>query len=167
MKNRIFFILIVFALIGCTPSEGQIQNALDKTQASQPTSLPTPNPTPTQDYCPEQETKEMLEKFYELHDIFAVHFNLAQDDYKYESDAAVEITKLKRELDELEVPLCLEYAKELLSTAFQNSIDGFKKSMAGSLTGQLEYFAELEVNIELFYDEHDRISDCLPNCEMP
>jgi len=47
MKNRFFLILLGFLLIGCTPSEGQIQAAIEETQIAQPTITQTPEPTIT------------------------------------------------------------------------------------------------------------------------
>ena len=163
MKKWLLFLPILFVLAACAPTEAQIQTALEQTQAAQPTVEPTSTP----EDCPRDSAEAALVMLFRLHDDFAHEFNRGQEDYHVEIEVIKEITNIKRELDNLDVPLCLEYAKEMLSTSMQNGIDGFRKSQAGSLTGQLEYFSELEINIELFYYEHERISECLPGCEIP
>lgn len=167
MKKTIFVVVILLFLSACGPTDAQINEALLKTQTAQATLEQTQEPTPTPEYCPENEAKTALDELYRLHDEFAEEFNKAQDDYTYETEAIVALTNIKREADGLDVPTCLIYDKDLFSIALQNAIDGFKKSLAGSLTGQLEYFAELEINLELFYQEHDRIEACLPSCSEP
>jgi len=45
--RKVFFILLSALLLGCSPSEAQIQDAIDKTQVAQSTNTPTPKPTAT------------------------------------------------------------------------------------------------------------------------
>jgi len=157
--------VIFLFLVACTPSEDQIHTALEQTQTAQPTDISTSKSTKTPEYCPENATEKSLTELFDLHDDFAIEYNRGLEDYHVHKDVVVEITKIQKELSEVEVPLCLEYAKELLHISMQNAIDAFKENMSGSQVGYQAQLVELEINIELFYDEHDRISQCLPNCE--
>jgi len=47
MKNWIYILIILFILTACTPSEAQIQAAIEQTQTAQPTITNTPEPTKT------------------------------------------------------------------------------------------------------------------------
>ncbi len=50
-------------------------------------------------------------------------------------------------------------------TFFSRLIDAFKANMAGNQAGYQEQLVEVDVNIHLFYDEHDRVAGCVPECE--
>jgi hypothetical protein len=47
MKSWKFYFVLIIILTACTPSEAQIQEALEQTQAAQPTITKTPKPTLT------------------------------------------------------------------------------------------------------------------------
>lgn len=167
MKKTVFIAIIILLLAACGPTDAQINEALEKTQTAQATLEITQEPMPTPEYCSENDAIVALDELFRLHDLFVDEFNKAQDDYTYEAEAVVALINIQSEIDSLNVPSCLIYDRDLFSTALQNAIDGFKKSMSGSLSGQMEYFTELKINLELFYQEHDRIEDCLPNCIAP
>ena len=165
VKKHFYILFIAILLTSCGPSDQQIQAALEQTHQAQPIQTSIPEPTSTPEYCPLDEAEAALDKLYVFHDDFANEFNRGLDDYHFHQEVVVEITKIKNDLDKYSVPLCLEYDKELLATAMQNSIDAFKDNMAGSQVGYQDNLVEARVNLDLFYAEHDRIADCVPNCD--
>jgi len=176
MKRVIYIIGACLVLFSCSPSEDAIQEAIQKTQQALPKSSNTPEPTstivtdlpePTQtpEYCPREETGLDLYKLKEFEHTFALFHNRGINDPSLHESTVVELTKKQLELDDLEVSECLEYAKELLNSVIQNSIDAMKHYMAGNQAAYQEDLVNLHINGELFGDELDRIEKCLPNCE--
>lgn len=162
-KVFVVFLLLIF-LSACGLSEQQIQAALEQNQESQPTQTFILGPTSTLEYCPKQETESALDKLYIFHDDFVYEFNRGLDDYHLHQEVVVEISKIMNDLDKYSVPLCLKYDKVLLVKALQNSIDAFKDNISGSQIGYQDNLVEVRVNLDLFYDEHDRITSCVPDC---
>ena len=163
MKRIIGIVALSLLLIGCSPSEEIVQNT--QTPIPEPTNTATIEPTSTPEYCPEADTVEGVDELNIQHDIFALMYNVGIEDYNKHEELAVQFTKMIIELEDYEVPGCLEYTKELLITTIQNAIDAFKQNMAGNQSGYREHLVDLNINIELFYDERDRILECLPGCE--
>ncbi len=177
---KIFALIIVVLTIftGCasksTPkpsftSTPEPTTTLEPSSTPEPTNTPEPTATQTPEYCNLDDFwaagDEIIRIFGEFNDqvqIFADSSDTLTGDYQ---GILVEVTRLQRELTDLDVPGCMDYLTQILDEAMSKLIKAVTYLIAGDLSTSAVYIVETTTQILLFTPELERLINCVPNCE--
>lgn len=166
----IWISIVLTILSGCTMQSLQKPTAtLESTVTPQPTETPEPTTTPTQEYCNQVNYLTAREEILSIYDdlakqveIYIEMFNSSDDDYQ---DIIIEVSKLQRDISNLEVPDCMDYLKQTLEKAISDIATGVTFAQAKNLDSSMVEIVEATTQIGLFQDELSRLDNCQPNCE--
>lgn len=189
-KSSFILLMILILLSACSPTEKAMQKALSQTQNAQPiltntpeptatleptptstatpepTSTPEPTATNTPEYCNAEDfvtaLGEISSIMTDFNDQIQIMVELTGVDWQ---TVIVEISKLQRELYDVEVPECMTYLKQLLDGAMSDAISAATYIYTGSISEGTTALVETTTGILLFTDELERLVDCFPNCK--
>lgn len=118
-------------------------------------------------YCPEEETAAGIESINDLAGDWDDAFTLANSTPRIQlSNRIADLQSVQSEVDDLEVPECLIPTRYYLSRFMDTSIDGFIAFMEQeSDTYVSATFDIASSEMQMFFDEFDRVQDCYPRCD--
>lgn len=117
-------------------------------------------------YCPYDLTNESIDQLTLLHDAFIDSYNVAGATGRaYLAPPVLAMQETKQKVSALDVPLCLEKAKNDLITGMEYSINGYLAFMKeeGNIAVN-EEFENGDKFIDFFYSDISKIRGCLPDC---
>ncbi len=118
-------------------------------------------------YCPQSETKNSIEKLSLIESKWVDAFNLARSTPRIQLSQQVSaLQTIKRDLDNLKLPDCLNQAKIFFGDSMDNAIEGFMAFMREASSSTVSNYMKIADDAHWnFGTQINKISNCLPNCK--